>query len=98
LGARVAREAEAMAGHFATIISGSSDACAGAVRVTAIPIIANRLLTHTQHKLAASHPQVTIELIPEGRDLDLTRLEADVAIRLARPSLGGMAIKAQRIG
>jgi hypothetical protein len=39
-----------------------------------------------------------IELIADGRDLSLTRREADFAVRLVRPMTGGMDIKARRIG
>jgi DNA-binding transcriptional LysR family regulator len=100
-GARIARDAEAMERHYAAIAASASsigDFCAGAVRVTTVPILANRVLTHRLHRLATRHPGLIVELIPEGRDLNLTRREADVAIRLARPSTGGMAIKARRIG
>lgn len=97
-GARVAREAEAMADHFAAIVSGGSDVFSAAVRVTAVPIVANRVLTHRLRNLITRHPEVSVELIPEGRDLNLTRREADVAIRLARPSTGGTAVKTRRIG
>lgn len=97
-GVRVARESEAMASHFAAIVSGGCEAFSAAVRVTAVPIVANRLLTHRLSNLLRAHPEVSVELIPEGRDLNLTRREADVAIRLARPSTGGTAVKTRRVG
>jgi DNA-binding transcriptional LysR family regulator len=39
-----------------------------------------------------------VELVPDSRDLSLTRREADLAIRLARPATGGTNVKARRIG
>ena len=45
-----------------------------------------------------SHPGLIIELIPDSRDLSLTRREADIALRVARPSSGGTSVKARRIG
>jgi DNA-binding transcriptional LysR family regulator len=49
-------------------------------------------------KLLDRHPTLQVELIPESRDLSLSRREADLAIRLARPSTGGANVKARRIG
>jgi DNA-binding transcriptional LysR family regulator len=49
-------------------------------------------------KLLDRHPALQVELIPESRDLSLSRREADLAIRLARPSTGGATVKARRIG
>jgi DNA-binding transcriptional LysR family regulator len=44
------------------------------------------------------YPNLILELIPESRDLSLTRWETDIAVRLARPITGGTSIKARRIG
>lgn len=71
---------------------------AGSVRLTAVPIVANRLLAPAAGKLLDRHPALQLELIPESRDLSLSRREADLAIRLARPSTGGSDVKARRIG
>jgi DNA-binding transcriptional LysR family regulator len=71
---------------------------AGSVKLTSVPIIANRLLAPAIGQLLDRHPALHVELIPESRDLSLTRREADLAIRLARPSTGGASVKARRIG
>jgi DNA-binding transcriptional LysR family regulator len=71
---------------------------AGSVKLTSVPIIANRLLVPAIGKLLDRHPALQVELIPESRDLSLSRREADLAIRLARPSTGGANVKARRIG
>ena len=62
---------------------------AGSVKLTSVPIVANRLLVPAIGKLLDRHPALQLELIPESRDLSLSRREADLAIRLARPSTGG---------
>ena len=72
--------------------------CAGVVRLTSVPILVYRLLTPRIGKLLAAHPKLEVELIPDNRDFSLTRREADLAIRLARPTDGGMRVKAWRIG
>ena len=71
---------------------------AGSVRLTSVPIVANRLLVPAIGKLLDRHPALQLELIPESRDLSLSRREADLAIRLARPSTGGASVNARRIG
>jgi DNA-binding transcriptional LysR family regulator len=71
---------------------------AGSVKLTSVPIVANRLLVPAIGRLLDRHPALQLELIPESRDLSLTRREADLAIRLARPSTGGASVKARCIG
>jgi DNA-binding transcriptional LysR family regulator len=77
-------------------IGGADATVAGTVRVTAVPILANRLLIPAAARLLARHPRLRIELIAEPRNLSLTRREADIALRLARPETG--AALARRIG
>jgi DNA-binding transcriptional LysR family regulator len=77
-------------------IGGADAVAAGVVRVTAVPILANRLLIPAVPRLAARHPRLRLELIAEPRNLSLTRREADIALRLARPETG--AALARRIG
>lgn len=101
VGDLVARQAEAMEQHFHSIgayLGDRRDNWTGIVRVTSVPILANRLLAGSAQDLIQDHPGLIIELIADGRDLSLTRREADVAVRLARPMTGGMDIKARRIG
>jgi DNA-binding transcriptional LysR family regulator len=63
-----------------------------------VPIVVNRLLALRVGTLLKTHPGLVVELIPESRDLSLTHREADIAVRLARPSAGGISVKARRIG
>jgi DNA-binding transcriptional LysR family regulator len=96
--AAVARAAqvEQEVGALERGIGGADAAVAGTVRLTAVPILANRLLIPAAPKLLARHPELRLELIAEPRNLSLTRREADVALRLARPQTG--AALARRIG
>jgi DNA-binding transcriptional LysR family regulator len=76
---------------------GNSDAASGGtVRLTAVPILVNRLLIPVAPRLLTRHPRLRLELIAEPRNLSLTRREADIALRLARPESG--AALARRIG
>ncbi|HXW25248.1 MAG TPA: LysR family transcriptional regulator [Xanthobacteraceae bacterium] len=77
-------------------VGGADAVAAGSVRVTAVPILANRLLIPALPRLVARHPRLRVELVGEPRNLSLTRREADVAVRLARPEAG--TALARRIG
>ncbi len=77
-------------------VGGSDAVVAGSVRVTAVPILVNRLLIPALPELYAAHPDLQVELIAEPRNLRLTRREADIALRLARPESGDAL--ARRVG
>ncbi len=100
-GKEIAARIEAME-HETDLIAESlgSDrhACGGTVRLTSVPILINRVLAPAVEDLIGQHPQLVIELIPDSRDYSLTLREADIALRLARPTAGGTKVKARRIG
>jgi DNA-binding transcriptional LysR family regulator len=81
---------------IAEAIAGSDLRAEGAVRLTAVPILANRLLVPAIPGLLARHPGLRLELVAEPRNLSLGRREADIALRLARPESG--TALARRIG
>jgi len=97
-GEAAADRAEAIERHVDLIgeVAGE-DAHAGTVRVTSVPILVNRLLVREVGALLREHPSLNVELIAESRDYSLTRREADLALRLARPRTGGTQVKARRI-
>lgn len=100
-GEAVVRRIEAMDHQvdlIAEALGADDDPCAGVVRLTSVPIVVNRLLAPQIGGLLSTHPKLEIELVPDSRDLSLTRREADLAIRLARPTTGGTNVKARRIG
>lgn len=77
---------------------GKAQSVSGIVRVTAAPILVNRLIAPALPSLLAEHPDLSVELIPEARDLSLSQRDADLALRLARPQTGGAQVIARRIG
>jgi len=95
-----AERAEAAVLGLAGAVAGSDDALQGTVRVTAVPVLVSRVLVPAAAALAARYPALRLELVAEPRDLSLTRREADVAVRLARPSAdaAGRAVLARRVG
>ncbi len=99
IAAKRAEAVEAEIGGLKTAIQGTDDAASGTVRVTAVPVLINRILVPAVPELMARHPQLRLELIAESRDLSLTRREADIAVRLARPRDDiGNRVLARRVG
>jgi DNA-binding transcriptional LysR family regulator len=89
LGQRVVARAERMeleAEAVAEAANGGKSAAGGSVRLTSVPILINRLLLPALHELRNSHPDLHVELIAEPRNLSLTKRDADLALRLARPN------------
>jgi len=78
-------------------ISGVDDLIAGSVRVTSVPVIVNGVLVPALPELLTDHPFLRIELIADQRDFSLTKREADIALRLARPQSDIRAI-ARKVG
>ncbi|UUP17851.1 hypothetical protein NTH_02327 [Nitratireductor thuwali] len=70
----------------------------GSVRISSVPIIVNRVLVPNLGSLTRKHPHLTVELVPASGNLDLSKREADLAVRFARPAGGGLRIKAQKLG
>lgn len=99
-GARVLAAAERVEFEtqaIASQVSGEDSRLAGTVRLTAVPLLVNRVLTPALPDLLRDHPALEIELIAEPRDLSLTKREADIALRLARPRTEARNL-ARRIG
>jgi DNA-binding transcriptional LysR family regulator len=84
--------------HLDARLSGGDNIVAGTVRVTSVPILINHLLVPAASRLLEQHPALKLELISDPRDFSLTRREADLALRLARPRTGGTKLTARRIG
>ncbi|MGF6607595.1 DNA-binding transcriptional LysR family regulator [Paraburkholderia sp. WSM4175] len=78
-------------------ISGADVRVAGTVRVTSVPILTNRILIPALPNLLGQHPDLNVELVAEARSLSLTKREADIAIRLARPR-GEVSVVARKLG
>jgi DNA-binding transcriptional LysR family regulator len=70
---------------------------AGSVRLTAVPVLINRLVVPALPELQARHPGLRLDLVADSRNASLTRREADVALRLARPETG-RSVLTKRLG
>lgn len=76
--------------------AGARVAPTGSVRVTAIPLIASRLLLPAVKRLTDAYPGLSLEILAEPRNLSVVRRDADLALRHARPTEDQRAI-ARRI-
>jgi DNA-binding transcriptional LysR family regulator len=78
--------------------SSAGDMISGTVRVTSVPIIVNHILVPSAPTLLKHHPRLRLEIVADAKNLSLTRREADLALRLARPKSGGTKVMARRVG
>jgi DNA-binding transcriptional LysR family regulator len=68
----------------------------GTIRITASDVITVEVLPPVITALHAAYPELVIELVPSNRMEDLLQREADIAVRMQRPSQG--VLIARRIG
>jgi len=87
---------EAAADAVSRAARGFQPALAGDVSISAPPTIANALIAPRLAALRARHPALRIHLLGEKRIASLSRREADVALRLVRPTEAGAV--ARKIG
>jgi DNA-binding transcriptional LysR family regulator len=95
----IAPHAEAMAaaaGAMRRVATGGASAAAGVVRITASEMVGAEVLPGLLAAFHRAHRDVTIELVLSNRVEDLLRGEADIAVRMVRPSQ--QALVARRIG
>jgi len=77
-------------------VAGAADQDGGVVRLTASEVIGCEILPPILADFQAKHPQIEIELILSNQLADLTRRDADIAVRMARPTQNTLV--ARKIG
>jgi DNA-binding transcriptional LysR family regulator len=65
----------------------------GAVVISAPPSMSNSVIAPNLGKLRVQHPAVHIRLIPDTRNVSLIRREADIAVRLSRPTEADLVVR-----
>lgn len=68
----------------------------GTVRLSVPPSLATHLLARDLEALRGGHAGIVLELVAETRSASLDRREADLALRLQRPSAPGLVLR--RVG
>ncbi len=89
LASRVEEDVLALARHA----DARDRAVAGTVRLTTASHVAARLLAPALPALRERHPALLLEIAVDQRTLDLTRREADLAVRLGRPRDAGLVMR-----
>ncbi len=83
-----AAEAEAIEAHALSVesrLSGSDARVEGPVRLTALDGLIDRLIMPALPRLLSRHPRLELSVISGTETLRLSRREADIALRHARP-------------
>ena len=91
--------AEAMALAAEALVrtaSGEADAVRGVIRLTASEIMGAEVLPPILTDFHELYPEVVIEMVLSNRQEDLLRREADIAVRMVRPTQD--ALLARRVG
>jgi len=100
---RMRARAEAMEADVAALVHAmrSDEPVTGTVRLATTESFARLLVMNGLLDLRASHPDLVIEILGENRPVDLTRGEADLAIRLSalrQPSLRARCVGQTGVG
>ena len=94
---RMALEAARLMDDAATALSraamGAAAEVAGTLRLTVTEALATRLVIPRLAELLARHPRLQVELVGGNEAMNLSRREADVAVRLFRPSEPALAAR-----
>ena len=85
--ARMLAAAQAMA-LAADAASSQAGQLAGTVRLTASEVVSSQVLPGLLVALARRHPEIQIELVPGDALSNLLEREADIAVRMVRPTQG----------
>lgn len=72
--------------RIALSAAGQSEAIAGTIRISASETMAAWILPHILTRLNQAEPEITIELISSDKTSNLLMREADIALRMFRPS------------
>jgi DNA-binding transcriptional LysR family regulator len=87
---------EAAAEAFRRSASGETAEPGGTVRLTASNMIGAEVIPPMLASFRETHPRIAIELALSNRNQDLSRREADIAVRMVRPTQKSLVVK--RIG
>ncbi len=91
-----ARAMQAGADALARRVAGSRDEVKGSVRLSASEAVATSILPPVLAQMRRSLPDIQVEVVASNAVSNLLRREADIALRMVRPSQGTLI--ARRIG
>jgi DNA-binding transcriptional LysR family regulator len=89
----MARQMDEQADAIRRAASGADASLAGTVRVTASQPVACVLLPPVLARLRRRHPEIQVELVSTNAVTNLLRREADIALRMVRPTQASLITK-----
>lgn len=81
-----AEQVEAQMNEAVLAVKGHDSTLSGLLRVTAPTTLGSTVLVPIAAEFLTLHPEVEVEMLADARTFDLARREADVAVRMARPT------------
>lgn len=87
-----AEEVERGVARFSNAVDTLEREVSGLVRMTCPGDVADVVVVPTLHELLAKHPRLRVALEPSESVVDLTRREADIALRVVRPTRGDLVM------
>ncbi|HEU5297104.1 MAG TPA: LysR family transcriptional regulator [Burkholderiaceae bacterium] len=91
--ADAARQMHAGAGTLLQALAQRAQATTGTVRITTSQVAASHLLPPVLAALRKAEPGIAIELVGSNDVANLLRREADIAVRMVRPSQGSLVAR-----
>ncbi|MBL0374957.1 LysR family transcriptional regulator [Rhizobium sp. KVB221] len=88
-GLSLAEDATAMRGEFDRLLlkaAGRGDRVSGTVRITASRVVSIYILPPILARLKAAEPEIEVELVPDNAVANLLARDADIAVRMVRPT------------
>jgi len=89
-------QAQAALAEAAIVAEGAQDDFGGTVRITASAVISNYVLPRLLLPIRERYPRIALELVPSDSAENLLLREADIAIRMFRPTQ--LELVARRLG
>jgi DNA-binding transcriptional LysR family regulator len=74
-------------------LAGDDQRLDGTVRLTATEMLSTRFIAPFLGSFNKRHPDIVLDLVCTSQDLDLSRREADIALRLSRPKQDDLVVK-----
>lgn len=81
------------AAAFSRLAEGTAAAMTGTVRIAASQVMATYALPEMLARLRQAEPGIDVELVASDRIENLLRRDADIAVRMVRPSQGGLVAR-----
>jgi DNA-binding transcriptional LysR family regulator len=91
--ADAARQMQVGAEQLARTLTRGREATGGTVRITTSDVAATWLLPRVLAELRAAEPGIQVELVASNTVANLLRREADIAVRMLRPTQGSLIAK-----